>query len=255
VPRVFCSCLVHAGKPIIKWRQLELGLQLPEGGPNSRLPLRPLALPPQPPQQQPGGSQPRGRAAAFGSQPASRGASLGHEAGPGADDEEEATIPAVVSSEGQQAAAAAGSGLAGGGPAQDPRFAPYARARLHSWLGSTGSTGSAAAAAAAASGGPQAGGAGAPGQLGAGAAAAEDAESLGAGPCSLLDVTLIGFELCVPYDREPGPCQRYAELYFKALQLVSLLPFPVCPPPPCASSLHASSLCLLCKLLAGLLRH
>ena len=41
---------------------------------------------------------------------------------------------------------------------------------------------------------------------------------LGNGPCSTVDVRVYGFELTVPYDREPGPTQRYAEMYFKALK-------------------------------------
>ncbi len=45
----------------------------------------------------------------------------------------------------------------------------------------------------------------------------QKAEYLGSGPRSSLDLHLCGFEFIVPYDREPGPTQRYAEMYFKAV--------------------------------------
>lgn len=123
------------------------------------------------------------------------------------------TIPAVP------AAPPAGEAA---GLAQDPRFAPYARARLQPWLDSAEAT---AGGGAAAGPGAVASGAWAPAAPPgpAGPAGGSAADSLGTGPCSALDISLAGFELCVPFDREPGPCQRYAELYFKALQLVSLV--------------------------------
>ncbi len=45
----------------------------------------------------------------------------------------------------------------------------------------------------------------------------QKAEYLGSGPRSSLDLHVCGFEFTVPYDREPGPTQRYAEMYFKAV--------------------------------------
>lgn len=45
----------------------------------------------------------------------------------------------------------------------------------------------------------------------------QKAEYLGFGPQSSLDLHVCGFEFTVPYDREPGPTQRYAEMYFKAV--------------------------------------
>lgn len=42
------------------------------------------------------------------------------------------------------------------------------------------------------------------------------ADYLGSGPCRVADVHIRKFELCVPYDREPGPTQRYTEMYTKA---------------------------------------
>lgn len=208
-----------AGKRVIKWRHLELGLSLPQLG--ARLPLQPLAFAAQ---QQPGqqgakagstaGSEPLeavgpgslGTSPPASGEPAAFGAA--HEARPAglaSFDDDEGTIPAGLASEGQ---APLGSGEAGLG--HEPRFAGYSRARLHPWLASVDTGGS-----------PSGGGAATAGAAEARSNSSGEGDSLGAGPASLLDVRLEGFEFSVPHDREPGPTQRYAELYFKALQQVS----------------------------------
>ncbi|GAB4818387.1 hypothetical protein N2152v2_005433 [Parachlorella kessleri] len=220
------------GKAVLKWRQLTVGLQLPGGGPGGTLPLCPL--PPASHLQSVTACQ-QGSVSGLESQAVGRGPpSAVEEVVPGSDelvfeaDEEDGTIPAVLVPEGPFSSAAEGPGE---GPAalrlaKDPSYEPYARARLHSWLAhadacnpeqaaaqqdmagqAAGVVGGLAPSAAAAAGGP-----------GAGTSDAATA-GLGAGPCSLVDIRLVGFELCVPYDREPGPCQRYAEMYFKALGL------------------------------------
>lgn len=107
-------------------------------------------------------------------------------------------------------------------------FLPYARAGLHPWLeGVSHSVHSArppptpppmpASAFAADAASPLAGPP-PPSPAAAAAAAAAGHEYLGAGPGAVLDLSVTGFELCVPYDREPGPAQRYGEMYFKAVR-------------------------------------
>ena len=98
---------------------------------------------------------------------------------------------------------------------------PYHRAGLDSWVKATGmgrstapssSAGMSRASSAAYSGsvaGDEGGGNDPQVESG-------DAH-LGNGPRSIADLHMTGFELCVPYDRDPGPTQRYAEMYFKAL--------------------------------------
>ena len=88
--------------------------------------------------------------------------------------------------------AAAASGISSGG------YDAYHRARLEAWLASDAAT--------------------APG-AGRDADAAA-AAALGTGPASVLDASVSGAELVVPHDGEPGPTQRYSELYFKALETV-----------------------------------
>ena len=85
---------------------------------------------------------------------------------------------------------------------QDAGLGPYRRAGLQAWLPERGSSGD--------GGSPTA------------AAAAAAAEALGAGPTAVLDANLVRFELCVPHDQEPGPTERLAELYFKALGQVGV---------------------------------
>lgn len=205
-----------------------MGLQLPEAPPGARLPLRPLpgcggqgpSAPSSAAAEGEGAAAPAGsldgqEGAADGQGQAAQGPAVGAAGagGPLGSARDSDTIPAVP------AAPPAGEAA---GLAQDPRFAPYARARLQPWLDSAEAT---AGGGAAAGPGAVASGAWAPAAPPgpAGPAGGSAADSLGTGPCSALDISLAGFELCVPFDREPGPCQRYAELYFKALQLVSLV--------------------------------
>jgi hypothetical protein len=87
-------------------------------------------------------------------------------------------------------------------PAGSPSWEAYQRARLGAWLQADAATAPGAASQSAAE------------------AAAEEAAAaaLGAGPASILDASVSGAELIVPHDGEPGPTQRYSELYFKALE-------------------------------------
>lgn len=223
------SIPLRAGKSVIRLRQLDVVLHLPE--PGARLPLRPLLPASQAPQGLSNGPAAPGEAQAGAGTLGTGGVAAGEASGLGSRGpvgsggsgltEDEITIPAVLSLEVLPDAGSAtlGSNAAG---QQDPCYAPYRRARLQSWLGSLEGSRPAAAMAGVSTAGTtaQSSAAGAAAAAAAAATGEDDGGSLGAGPCSMLDVSLAGFELCLPHDREPGPCQRYAEMYFKALQLV-----------------------------------
>ncbi|KAL4444145.1 hypothetical protein ABPG75_011882 [Micractinium tetrahymenae] len=98
-----------------------------------------------------------------------------------------ALAPSPVAQQAQQA-----------GPGGSLGFEAYHRARLQAWLDADAATAPARASRASSND----------------AAAA----ALGAGPASILDATVSGAELIVPHNCEPGPSERYLELYLKALE-------------------------------------
>lgn len=95
---------------------------------------------------------------------------------------------------------------------------PYHRARLTPWVKATGIGHQSNASSSSMSRSSSAAGTGSLGGGGGDEGTTRDPDGhLGTGPRSIADVHVSGFELNVPYDRDPGPTQRYAEMYFKAL--------------------------------------